>query len=62
MLRSIEEMMRTTGSGYSKLLSMLNARTGRTSRLFPGALPMMLVYPFLQKYFTKGLVIGSVKG
>jgi putative aldouronate transport system permease protein len=62
MLRSIEEMMRTAGSDYIKLLSMLNARTGRAAQLFLGALPMMLVYPFLQKYFTKGLVIGSVKG
>lgn len=25
-------------------------------------LPMMIVYPFLQKYFAKGMMIGSVKG
>lgn len=25
-------------------------------------LPMMLFYPFLQKYFTKGVLIGSIKG
>jgi len=26
------------------------------------ALPMMCVYPFLQKYFVKGVMIGSIKG
>ena len=25
-------------------------------------LPLMIVYPFVQKYFVKGVMIGSVKG
>lgn len=27
-----------------------------------GALPILVVYPFFQKYFVKGIVIGAVKG
>ena len=26
------------------------------------SLPMMIIYPFIQKYFAKGVMIGSVKG
>lgn len=25
-------------------------------------LPVLIVYPFLQKYFYKGVLIGSIKG
>ena len=62
LLLNMEEMMRIAGVDYMRLLSMLSVRTGRAAQLFMGALPMMVLYPFLQKYFTKGLVIGSVKG
>ena len=26
------------------------------------AVPMLCVYPFVQKFFTKGVMIGAVKG
>ncbi|NLB38762.1 MAG: carbohydrate ABC transporter permease, partial [Clostridiales bacterium] len=27
-----------------------------------GSLPVMILYPFVQKYFVKGMMIGSIKG
>ena len=34
----------------------------RYSIIVVSALPLMIIYPFLQKYFDKGVLIGSVKG
>lgn len=33
----------------------------RYAVLVVGALPMMIVYPFVQKFFIKGMMIGSLK-
>ena len=30
--------------------------------VFIASVPLLVAYPFLQKYFTKGIMIGSVKG
>ncbi|MCL2221445.1 MAG: carbohydrate ABC transporter permease [Oscillospiraceae bacterium] len=43
-------------------LAAVDDRTLRVAQIFLGALPVMLVYPFLQRYFIKGIVVGSVKG
>ncbi|WJH37521.1 carbohydrate ABC transporter permease [Paenibacillus aurantius] len=40
----------------------ISERTTRAAQIFLGSLPILLVYPFLQKYFMKGMVLGSVKG
>ena len=33
----------------------------RYAVLLVGMIPMMLVYPFVQKFFVKGMMIGSLK-
>jgi ABC-type glycerol-3-phosphate transport system permease component len=33
----------------------------RYAILVIGALPMMVLYPFIQKYFIRGMMIGSLK-
>lgn len=42
-------------------MAMLSERTVRASQVFIGALPILMVYPFLQRYFVKGIVLGAVK-
>jgi putative aldouronate transport system permease protein len=45
-----------------ELLNIVSNQTAKAAQLFVGMVPMLIAYPFLQKYFTKGLVLGSVKG
>jgi len=62
LLTNFRELMRLMGPEFVQLVARLNERSGRAAQLFLGMIPIMAIYPFLQKYFTKGLVIGSVKG
>ena len=43
-------------------MNLVSARTTNAAQLFLATIPVLMVYPFLQKYFTTGLVLGSVKG
>lgn len=43
-------------------LMKINQKTIKAAEVFISILPIMAIYPFVQKYFTKGVVLGSVKG
>lgn len=45
-----------------RLLSEVNDRTTKAAQVFLAALPILCIYPFLQRYFMTGIVLGSVKG
>ena len=57
MLRDIQQM---TGTGGAFVLLPTESLKMATCVLTIG--PILLLYPFLQRYFIHGLVIGSVKG
>ncbi len=41
---------------------VVSTQTVKMATLIVSIVPIMLVYPFIQKYFVKGVLIGSVKG
>lgn len=44
-----------------KEMELISQTTVRAAQIFIGAAPILIVYPFLQKYFVKGMTLGSVK-
>lgn len=45
-----------------KIFQSISDRTTKAAQIMITTLPVVLVYPFLQRYFTKGITLGSVKG
>ncbi|WP_135554818.1 carbohydrate ABC transporter permease [Paenibacillus cymbidii] len=52
-LATTQELMRRTE---------YTSETLKAATLMAATLPILLVYPFIQRYFVKGIMLGSVKG
>jgi len=48
----------STGSGQFEMIG----ESVQYAAIIVSTLPILIVYPFLQKHFTKGVMIGSIKG
>ena len=41
---------------------VVHTETMKMAALVLSLIPIVCTYPFLQKYFVKGMIVGSVKG
>lgn len=54
------EQMGTNDVGMAEKIKM--AEAVKYSAIVVSSVPMLLIYPFVQKYFVKGVMVGAVKG
>ena len=64
ILRETEFIKQSLSEGQMSMVSAddIPTETLRYAMAVIAAGPMMLVFPFFQKYLAKGLIVGSVKG
>lgn len=66
ILNTINENVSFLAQNASKLgnldISSIPSTTVRFAIAVIGILPIMAIYPFFQKYYVKGIVVGGVKG
>lgn len=61
-IRAIREAMAVPGSSVSIDMSQIPALSIRMAIVVVTIGPIILVYPFVQRYFIQGLMLGAIKG
>jgi putative aldouronate transport system permease protein len=65
VLRNIlitNQMQSAMGTGEAQQLAIRRANLMRYAAIIVSTVPIMCFYPFVQKYFNQGVMIGAVKG
>ncbi len=60
--RNLDALRQTAQRGGNVTTANLPSTSVRMAITVMGILPILAIYPFLQKYFVKGISIGAVKG
>jgi putative aldouronate transport system permease protein len=58
----VREMLMLSQQAMENSENMVPTVTMQMSAVVVASLPIILVYPFLQKHLTKGMLLGSIKG
>ena len=55
------DITQVTDAEQLKQMASMNNRTFNATKIVVSTIPLLIIYPFLQKYFVSGMVIGAVK-
>ena len=66
---ALEELKTSAAAGNAAIYDLLSDRAGPTSSktielaaMVIASIPMIIMYPFAQRHFTQGIMVGSIKG
>ncbi len=63
MLRDLQVLLPSSFSGAANVdVSSMPSTSIKMAIAVVGAIPVLCIYPFFQKYFVKGITVGAVKG
>jgi putative aldouronate transport system permease protein len=58
----VREILMLTQQPLESVENMTPTETMQMASVILASLPIIVVYPFIQKHFTKGMLLGSIKG
>ena len=62
ILNAINENAKYLMTGGGSAVMQMPANTSRMAAAVIGIIPILIIYPFFQDYFVKGITMGAVKG
>ena len=59
---NLDSIMNNTTAATAAMQQQMNMKVIKYTVSMVTIIPILLVYPFLQRYFEKGIMLGAVKG
>ena len=57
----VVKLSEASNMSSSELIQVMSQRTFNAAKIVASTIPILVIYPFMQKYFVTGLTLGSVK-